>query len=293
MNTGYRESEQRKRGPREVRPDSLARRRARRGPVLFALLATAFLAVFLVYPVLYVVEKAFFIPQQPFALRWFAAPAAERAMETRFSLAYFWLMLQSSVERECLYNSFFLALATVAGASLLAFPLAMLSVRYRFAGRRVLTGLLLAPMIMPPFVGAIGMKRLLARQGSINLLLARVVPALQTPAALLSHAFLGFQPLGWDRAFAMTAEQRFEGLDFMGGGGFWAIALMQVLHLYPIMYLNVAAALANVDPSLEDAARNLGDRGLRLFRRITLPLMLPGYFAGAILVFVWAFTDLA
>ena len=58
------------------------------------------------------------------------------------------------------------------------------------------------------------------------------------------------------------------------------------------MYLNVAAALANVDPSLEEAARNMGDHGLRLFRKITFPLMLPGYFAGAVLVFIWAFTDL-
>src|SRR5208337_4278580 len=68
--------------------------------------------------------------------------------------------------------------------------------------------------------------------------------------------------------------------------------LLEVLHLYPIMYLNVAAALANVDPSLEEAARNMGDSGFRLFRKITFPLMLPGYFAGAVLVFIWAFTDL-
>ena len=82
------------------------------------------------------------------------------------------------------------------------------------------------------------------------------------------------------------------GLDFLGAGGFWAVVLLEVLHLYPIMYLNVAAALANVDPSLEEAARNMGDSGFRLFRKVTFPLMLPGYFAGAVLVFIWAFTDL-
>jgi iron(III) transport system permease protein len=68
--------------------------------------------------------------------------------------------------------------------------------------------------------------------------------------------------------------------------------ILEVLHLYPIMYLNVAAALSNIDPSLEEAARNMGSSGLRLFRSITFPLMLPGYFAGAIIVFIWAFTDL-
>ena len=116
-------------------------------------------------------------------------------------------------------------------------------------------------MIMPPFVGAIGMRRLLAREGSVNLILQNL--------GLVS-----------------------QGVDFLGAGGFWAVVLLQVLHLYPIMYLNVAAALANVDPSLEEAARNMGDSGLRLFRKITFPLMLPGYFAGAVLVFIWAFTDL-
>jgi len=70
------------------------------------------------------------------------------------------------------------------------------------------------------------------------------------------------------------------------------VVILEVLHLYPIMYLNVAAALANVDPSLEEAARNMGSSGFRLFRTVTFPLMLPGYFAGAIIVFIWAFTDL-
>jgi iron(III) transport system permease protein len=58
------------------------------------------------------------------------------------------------------------------------------------------------------------------------------------------------------------------------------------------MYLNLAAALANVDPSLEEAAKNLGANRFQLFTTVTFPLMLPGYFAGAIIVFIWAFTDL-
>jgi len=52
------------------------------------------------------------------------------------------------------------------------------------------------------------------------------------------------------------------------------------------------AALANVDPSLEEAAESVGASRIQVFRQITLPLMMPGYFAGAILVFIWAFTDL-
>src|SRR5258708_38382062 len=58
------------------------------------------------------------------------------------------------------------------------------------------------------------------------------------------------------------------------------------------MLLHVAAAMASVDPALREAAQNLGANGWRLFRTVTLPLILPGYFAGAIIVFIWAFTDL-
>jgi iron(III) transport system permease protein len=67
---------------------------------------------------------------------------------------------------------------------------------------------------------------------------------------------------------------------------------METLHLYPIMYLNLVAAFANMDPSMEEAARNLGSSGWRLFRRITFPLLMPGFFAGAAVVYIWAFTDL-
>jgi len=81
-------------------------------------------------------------------------------------------------------------------------------------------------------------------------------------------------------------------IDWFGDGGFLGVVVLEVLHLYPIMYLNVAAALGNVDPSLEEAAANLGGGWWRRFRRVTFPLMLPGYFAGAAIVFIWAFTDL-
>ena len=62
--------------------------------------------------------------------------------------------------------------------------------------------------------------------------------------------------------------------------------LLQALALYPILYLNVAAALANIDPAMEEAAANLGSNGWSTFRRITLPLMMPGLFAGGALVFI-------
>jgi len=176
-----------------------------------------------------------------------------------------WLTLTaiSPTTWECLRNSLVLACFTTLATTLLCLPLAFWFSRRRFVGQALLGGLLLVPLILPPFVGAIGLQRFLGRFGTIN---------------------LWFMDRGW-----LDPGQP---IDWLGQGGFIGVVLMQVLHLYPILHLNLAAAWANVDPTLEDAARNLGASEWRVFRTVTFPLLLPGYFAGASLVFVAAFTDL-
>jgi len=201
-----------------------------------------FFGFFLFYPILHVLLNAFYTDEQ-------------------FSVEFFGLMLQSPVQQRALINSFELGIVTTALTTIIALPMAVALVRYDFFGKGLLGGLALVPMIMPPFVGAIGMKQMFARFGSINLFLLET-GLIDAP------------------------------IDWFGGGGFWGVVILEALHLYPIMYLNIAAALANVDPSLEESARNVGAGGFRLFRTVTFPLMLPGYFAGAIIVFIWAFTDL-
>ena len=67
--------------------------------------------------------------------------------------------------------------------------------------------------------------------------------------------------------------------------------LVETLHLFPMITLNVVDALGKVDPSLEEAAESVGARGWRQALDITLPLTTPGYVAGALLVFIWTFAD--
>jgi iron(III) transport system permease protein len=203
-----------------------------------------FFGVFLFYPVGLLLKGAFVV-------------------EGRFSLHYFDLLVSSPLQREALGTSCLIALLTTALTTLLTLPLAWLTTRFSFRGKALLTSLLLVPMIMPPFVGAIGLRQLLARFGSVN---------------------LGLMQLG-----VIPPDQP---IDWLGRGGFWGIVMLQVFNLYPIMFLNVSAAMANIDPALREAAQNMGAGGGRLFRTITMPLILPGYFAGAIIVFIWAFTDL-
>src|SRR6266700_3312423 len=68
---------------------------------------------------------------------------------------------------------------------------------------------------------------------------------------------------------------------------------VETLHLFPMITLNVVDALGKIDPSLEEAAESVGARGWRKFWTVTLPLMTPGYVAGALLVFIWTFSDFA
>ncbi len=214
------------------------------GTIAWLAFLAAFFGIFLVYPVGYLLREAF-------------------VADGHFTGRHFLQLFVSPVLLRSIANSLFLATLTTLATTLLTLPLASLLTRFTFRGQSLLNGLLLVPMIMPPFVGAIGLKQILARYGSLNLALI-------------------------DLGLVDAAHP----VDWLGAGGFWGMVILQVLSLYPIMLLNVSAALANVDPSLREAAQNLGAGPWRLFRTITLPLILPGWFAGAIIVFIWAFTDL-
>jgi iron(III) transport system permease protein len=74
--------------------------------------------------------------------------------------------------------------------------------------------------------------------------------------------------------------------------GLNGVIFVETLHYFPFILLNVTVALANIDTAMEESAQNLGSSGFRLFRRIVFPLALPGYIAGASLVFIKVFDDL-
>ena len=179
------------------------------------------------------------------------------------TLDYIFEVFRNPIYLEGLWNSFLMGVFSTFLAMLIALPLAFMSDRYLFPGKGILGAAILVPMILPPFVGAIGVKQILGQHGALNALLEGV--GLMDPGA----------PIDW-----------------LGQSRLWGVIIMNALHLYPILYLNVVAALANVDPAMEEAAENLGCTGLRKFRKITLPLIMPGLFAGGTIVFIWAFTEL-
>ena len=192
----------------------------------------------IVYPLLQVLSVAVMVDGRPTAaplLAFFARP----------------------LFREALVNTLLSGVLAVALGSLIAVPLALLTVRYSFPGRGLLTTLGLLPLVIPPFVGAVAFQQILGRSGMVNLFLLE--------------------------RFGVT-------VPFMEG--LWGVIMVQTLHYFPFIWLNTAAALSALDRSLEEAAQNLGSSGFRLFRRVLLPLSLPGYAAGALLTFIRVIDDL-
>ena len=174
------------------------------------------------------------------------------------SLVHFGDFFATGLLRESFWNSIYVAAMTVVLASLIAVPLATILARFRFRGAALIHTLGVVPLVMPPFVGAVAMQLIYGRNGAINLLLLD---------------WLGFR------------------LPFMDGLN--GVIFVEALHYFPFILLNLSASLANIDSAMEESAQNLGARGLALFSRIVFPLALPGYVAGAALVFVKVFDDLA
>jgi molybdate transport system permease protein len=123
--------------------------------------------------------------------------------------------------------------------------------RYRFWGRQLLNGLVHLPLILPPVVTGYLLLLTFGRKGAVG-------------------AFL-------DQAFGLVFAFRWTGA-----------ALAAAVMAFPLMVRAIRMAIEAVDPRLEAAAGTLGASRPWVFVTVTLPLILPGIVAGAILGFAKA-----
>ncbi len=196
--------------------------------------------------------------------------AEDPASGEGFTLEHVRLVFADPLQVQSLLNALKIATITTVLSIVIALPLALMASRHRFPGKTLFSSAILVPLILPPFVGAIGFKMLLGRQGAVNTILGTDI-----------DFFGGDLPLLGDPSWWVHVDLRL-----------LLIALVEALHLYPIIYLNAIASLANLDPALDESAENLGAGPWRRFFRITLPLIRPGLFAGGTIVFIWSFTEL-
>ena len=75
--------------------------------------------------------------------------------------------------------------------------------------------------------------------------------------------------------------------------GFWGIVVVQTLTFFPVCYMMLKGLLKNIDPSLEEAARDMGASRWKVFTSVTLPLMLPGLGNAFLVTFIESIADFA
>ena len=75
--------------------------------------------------------------------------------------------------------------------------------------------------------------------------------------------------------------------------GFWGITIVQTLTFFPVCYMMLKGLLKNIDPSLEEAARDMGASRMKVFLTVTLPLLLPGIGNAFLVTFIESIADFA
>jgi molybdate transport system permease protein len=143
------------------------------------------------------------------------------------------------------------AVVAVAVDFIIGLGIARTMARKEFPGKNAVESLIILPMVLPPTVLGYGLLILLGKRGPIGCFL--------------------LETLGVQLVFT-----------------WWAAVIASAVVSFPLMYQSAKAAFAGIDISLEQAARTLGSKELRIFLTITLPLAWPGILAGLVLSFARA-----
>ncbi|MBE0633278.1 iron ABC transporter permease [Candidatus Bathyarchaeota archaeon] len=233
--------------------------------IMQTLISYVMLIGFLVLPLSSLVIQGFKY-EGGFSLRWFinilTSPEyvsfqsrGGRMFEVRRDVMYIW-----GYDHGILLNSLIIAFTVTVFCSIIGIGVAMIMGRYEFKGKAIFKVILLIPLLATPFVNAYVVGKVFNPQfGLLNYLLFDLMHILPWRVSI---------------------------------DGLVGLIVIQTLTYYPIVYTNVLSSLNNIDPSLEEMAENLGSKGFRLFRTITLPLFLPGLVAGAIITFIFSLEDL-
>ncbi|MBW2645526.1 MAG: iron ABC transporter permease [Deltaproteobacteria bacterium] len=155
-------------------------------------------------------------------------------------------------------NTLFLSVLVLLTTTLFGVPLAYILARYRHRGKTIFTALILLPIVLPAYAGVFAFIIFLGKYGTVNLLLMNT-GLIETP------------------------------INFIYG--LHGLVFIQSLHMLPFIVLGLSAGFTNIDPCFEEAAEVEGAGGFRRFITVTLPLCTPSYLAGAVIVFLWPFTD--
>ncbi|MCH5278096.1 MAG: iron ABC transporter permease [Desulfovibrionaceae bacterium] len=157
---------------------------------------------------------------------------------------------------QALLNSVIIALGTTTGSTIVGTFFAWLVTRTDLPYKKFMKGMFLVPFMLPSFIGALAWKMLLSpRAGYIN------------------RFFM--DSLGFDGPI-------FNIYSYAG------IVLVEIMYLFPFVFIQVCGALERMDPTLEESARISGAGLGTITRKITIPLVLPSILSGALLIMLYS-----
>lgn len=156
--------------------------------------------------------------------------------------------------------TFFLAISATIFSILLSLPL-ILILRERIRGNRFFRLLILAPLMVPGLISALGLYLFWDKWGWFNLFLTRLVPFVYEPIRV----------------------------NFTIRG----LIIFYVYLFFPYTCLNSLSAIESIDRSVEEAAVVSGANRWQVFRYILLPLTMPGIIAGSVITFILSFGALS
>lgn len=163
-------------------------------------------------------------------------------------------ILTSATNRGVLLNTVVLGLVVGAVGTCIGFAFAYAQARLEFRGKRILHLIALLPIVSPPFAVATAVISLFGRSG------------------LISNKLLGLDY----NIYGLTGLTMVLGLSF-----------------FPVAYMNLLGMLRSLDPAMDEAASNLGASKWKIFRSVTIPMLIPGFASCFLLLFVEAIADLA
>jgi iron(III) transport system permease protein len=169
---------------------------------------------------------------------------------TAFTLQNYVKVLSRPFYRASVINTLSIGLMATLVTTLIAVPLAFMIARLDFPGKLLLIGLAALPLVLPSFVSAYALLLLLGRSGVVTQALNAI------------------------------------GVPFGSIYGTPGIVAVYALTLYPYVLLPTVAGFKAIDASVEEAAQSLGSSRLRTFWTVTLPIVFPSIFSGALLVFI-------
>lgn len=160
---------------------------------------------------------------------------------------------ESKTNLEALWNSVYISILSVVVSALIGIPLAIIFNRYDFPGRSFFSTAAILPIVLPSLVGVMAFMFLYGESGLIPNAIKDLFGLEKVPFKI---------------------------------GGVSGILIVHAYTMYVYFYMTVSAAINKIDPSLEEAAYNLGANRFKVFWKVTFPLLTPAIVAASLLVFM-------